>query len=202
MISTLRVCCFAMALALSSPIVKASDFATYDLSQWSVESLRSAADAGDVKAQFTLGDLYDFGRIGVLQDPSLAFFWYKKAADANYPIAKSRVADFYLQGKGVPKNPEQGIYWLEQAATDGIASSQYQLCQNYQYGWNLRVDLVQAYAWCFTAAANTPSNQFNETYLDMMKDSLASIKSGLSQDDFERARTLGIQYYDEYKFKH
>lgn len=201
MISSLRSYCIALTIALGAPNSMAADAATYDLSVSNIALLRNAAEAGDVKAQFTLGDIYDFGRMGALQDPALAFFWYKKAAEANYPIAKSMVAGLYLRGRGVSKNSKQGIYWLEQAARDGITSSQYELCQNYQFGWNLQVDLIQAYAWCFTAASKMPINKLGKFNLDRIKGSIKSIESRLNQDEFERARNLGLQYYDAYSFK-
>jgi uncharacterized caspase-like protein len=74
------------------------------------------ADAGDEKAQYYLGRIYDNG-LGRAPDPTLAAVWYKKAADKGNTAALTALAGLYEKGgiDGGP-NPSKALDLYRQAA--------------------------------------------------------------------------------------
>lgn len=57
--------------------------------QAGLEEIRAAAEQGDVKRQFELGELYEFG-FGMQQSRVPALAWYIVAADAGHTVAAQR----------------------------------------------------------------------------------------------------------------
>jgi TPR repeat protein len=57
------------------------------------------AQAGDARAQFWLGAMYDLGR-GVPQDHAMAASWYRYAAEQGLPNAQHNLAHMYEMGHG------------------------------------------------------------------------------------------------------
>lgn len=57
--------------------------------QAGLEEIRAAAERGDVKRQFELGELYEFG-FGMQQSRVPALAWYIVAADAGHTVAAQR----------------------------------------------------------------------------------------------------------------
>lgn len=64
-----------------------------------------------------------------MQDFDKAFALYKSMANDGDPEAQYRLANFYLQGIAVAKNPKQAQSWLEKAAAQGLPEAQYALAQ-------------------------------------------------------------------------
>ena len=56
------------------------------------EKLRTAAEQGDINAQFNLGNLYFNGNTGIPQDYAKAIEWFGKAAAQGHTEAKDRLA--------------------------------------------------------------------------------------------------------------
>ena len=54
-----------------------------------LEDIRAAAERGDAKRQFELGELYEFG-FGMQQNRVPALAWYIVAADAGHTVAAQR----------------------------------------------------------------------------------------------------------------
>lgn len=57
--------------------------------QAGLEEIRAAAERGDAKRQFELGELYEFG-FGMQQSRVPALAWYIVAADAGHTVAAQR----------------------------------------------------------------------------------------------------------------
>ena len=74
-------------------------------------SLRNRAEAGDVKAQFELGFLYEYGVSGTPRDPAEALKWYRKAAERGDVGAKQSIAGMYFDGIGVTKDYGEAARW-------------------------------------------------------------------------------------------
>jgi TPR repeat protein len=55
-----------------------------------LDDLRAKADAGDSKAQFSLGEMYSNGK-GVTQNFDEAIKWYRKAADQGDAYAQLKL---------------------------------------------------------------------------------------------------------------
>lgn len=77
-----------------------------------------AASQGDVKAENSIGFMYDNG-IGVRQDYVAAMRWYRRAADHRYAVAQYNVGLHYDSGLGVPRNLCDAQLWMRRAAAAG-----------------------------------------------------------------------------------
>lgn len=56
-----------------------------------------------------------------------AVTFFKKAAKWGHPGAQFELGDFYLTGKGLPKNETKGVKWLKQSAENGHKEAQRKL---------------------------------------------------------------------------
>ncbi len=76
--------------------------------------------AGNSKgaAEVLLGDLHTEG-IGVSHNYSLAWDWYKRAAEEGNAEGQYKLATLYVQSLGVPLNPKKARRWLLMAAEQG-----------------------------------------------------------------------------------
>lgn len=52
-----------------------------------ITAYKIAAKIGDASAQYSLGNAYYFGE-GVSKDSTQAVYWFRKAAEQGFPIAK------------------------------------------------------------------------------------------------------------------
>lgn len=111
--------------------------------------LESAAEAGDVAAQFQLANLYLSGAFGS-SDPDKALQWYRKSAEGGYTEANIRLAELYIQGLGGRQDFDEAIKWLQEPAKKGEVTAQTTL------GWALimgQQDYAGAAKWYESAAA-------------------------------------------------
>ncbi len=70
------------------------------------------------RAQLRLGDIYAEG-IDVTQRFETAARYYRLAAKQNLKEAGVKLAKLFLEGRGVPEDREEAIYWLEKARQAG-----------------------------------------------------------------------------------
>ena len=120
-------------------------------SQNNLEILKSAAEEGNVEAQFKLGRCYYYGE-GVEQDKAEAVKWYRKAAEQGNADAQSSLAFCYALGEGVPKDRNEYRKWLRKAAEQEKIESQEDLAADY---WlNDPRDIAEAIKWWRKAAEN------------------------------------------------
>lgn len=81
---------------------------------------KKAAEQGDAKGQYHLGQMYTEGKAGLKESEKDASVWYKKSADQGYAPAQYYLAILYMAGiDGIEKNPEQAISLLQKAAKQG-----------------------------------------------------------------------------------
>lgn len=76
----------------------------------------------------------------------------RKAAAKGDPIAQYTVAIRYIDGQGVPADPETGAEWLERAARAGLAPAQYRLGTMYERGTGVAANIDTARSWYLAAA--------------------------------------------------
>ncbi len=122
------------AAALSTPALadfeagwgayQQGDFATA-LAVW-----RPLAEAGDARAQFNLGVMFDQGR-GVARDRESAIRWWRKASEQGMTRAMHNLANIYIAGDGAAQDYEEALKWLRLAAEMGLAGSLYTLGMMY-----------------------------------------------------------------------
>jgi soluble lytic murein transglycosylase-like protein len=72
------------------------------------------AQSGSTRAQFELARRFE-GGIGTEANPSKAFDLYCKAAAKGHPVAAYQLANFYLSGKGVPRDEAMAAAWTRRA---------------------------------------------------------------------------------------
>ena len=81
-----------------------------------IRTLRKQAEAGDAKAPFNIGSMYENG-VGVRQDYAEAAKWYRKAAEQG-DVDTARILGLaYYLGKWVPQDLVQSYFWFSVAAS-------------------------------------------------------------------------------------
>lgn len=106
------------------------------------------AEAGDVLAQVELGDRYRDR-----QDWTQALPWYRRAAEQGNGFAMYRIAFFYYDGLGVPKDEGNAFRWMLRAARSGFAGAEYNVGAFYINGVGTPVNRNAAIEWLEKAAA-------------------------------------------------
>ncbi len=83
-----------------------------------VTSLAEQAEAGDVRAQYQLGVVYEEGR-GVPPNGQQAVAWYRRAALQNDVDAQLALGIVYAIGQGAERDYGKAFVWFSQAAVSG-----------------------------------------------------------------------------------
>lgn len=91
-----------------------------------IELYELAADQGDLRALFSLAQIYEAGT-NAPQDPERALSLYRRAAAAGSTDAMINLAVTMLEGTRVPHDPEGAIALLERAAAEGSGTATYNL---------------------------------------------------------------------------
>lgn len=110
----------------------------------------SLANAGNVRAQYQLGDMYEFG-YGVPKDPAEAITWFRKAADQGLAVAQARLGEIYFAGNESVQDFKAAREWLQKAANQKNAVAQRRLGQMEESGLGGPENVVRAYALYETA---------------------------------------------------
>ena len=66
------------------------------------------AAQGDPRAQFNIGNMFDFGK-GVTEDNVQAVYWYKKSAEKGNASAQYALGWMYENGEGLKKDYRQAF---------------------------------------------------------------------------------------------
>ncbi|GAB2711108.1 tetratricopeptide repeat protein [Halomonas garicola] len=79
-----------------------------------------AAHAGDLKAQYQVARIYEYGCAQYPRRDEYAVTWYARAAKAGHYLAAERLMQAYREGDlGLAVDPEQAQYW-QQLAEDSL----------------------------------------------------------------------------------
>jgi len=100
--------------------------------------LKSVADSGHAPSSFIIGQIHNSG-YWVPQDPVVAFAPLKSAAQAMLPEAQLVLANNYVAMRGVDVEAQKegvvmGIYWLEKAVKNLLATPEQQAQAHYHLG--------------------------------------------------------------------
>lgn len=87
-----------------------ADYTTKALMVW-----LPSANAGDMEAQYYVGEIYQRG-LDVAPKYSRAAEWFRKAAEQGYAKAQMNLAYLYEKGLGVKKDPQQALLWYRKAS--------------------------------------------------------------------------------------
>src|SRR5215470_6490204 len=89
-----------------------------DSNTWGATCSRKAADQGDARAQFGLGQMYALGR-GVRQSDAEAVSWFRKGAENGSSGAQWLLGNEYFRGQGVSQNLVKAYMWANLAVVNG-----------------------------------------------------------------------------------
>ena len=115
-----------------------------------VRWFRMAADQGDARAQYQLGDIY----AGI--DPNQAVPWLTKAAEQGLNIAQVTLGADYENGWGVGQDYAQAAAWYRRSADQGNINAQLSLGMMLSEGRGVPKDPVAAYMWLSLAHKADP----------------------------------------------
>ena len=108
------------------------------------DEFKQAAEGGDARAQFYLGEAFNKGR-GVIQDYADAVIWYRKAADQNNADAQETLCTMYFFGQGaVTQDYGEAAKVCSGAGKQGRVYPAYLGGYMYEFGKGVAVDLAQA----------------------------------------------------------
>jgi uncharacterized protein len=117
-----------------------------------IRNLMSRAGAGDVDAQYRLGEAYRLGS-GIEKDIPQAFKWYGRATKQGHNGARYKLGLIYETGVGIKKNMARAIQWYRLAATVGhLPQAQFTMGLLYFHGRGVQQDYVEAFNWYEKAA--------------------------------------------------
>ncbi len=143
----MRVVGFILLLALTANL-PADDFL----------ALRKQAAAGEVEAQYQLGELLYEAR-GVARDLDAARRWATRAADQGHARAQYRLASMQLLGEAGPRDAQMGLALFKKClpalieeAENGLADSQGKLGILFARGVGVKQDIDAAAQWFSKAA--------------------------------------------------
>ncbi|MBF0622713.1 MAG: tetratricopeptide repeat protein [Magnetococcales bacterium] len=113
---------------------------------------QKAAEAGNVDAQFALGDAYA-NATATPDNHKAALKWLRKSAEQGHPGAQSALGMMYYMGFGVAEDNEQAASWFEKAAKQGNTSAQKYLGMLYSRGQGVKKNMPTALRLLSQAAA-------------------------------------------------
>ncbi len=148
-----------LALIVVTGIVMWQDAQNFPLglSASDIDSLRQAAEQGDVKSQYNLGAAYATGE-GVPEDDREAVKWFRMAAEQGDPEAQGNLGFMYANGMGVPEDNREAVKRYRMAAEQGNAIAQFNLGAAYANGTGVPKDDREAAKWYRMAAEQGLAN--------------------------------------------
>ena len=105
---------------LAADFKKGLDAAKKGNFETALKEWRPLAEQGDSYAQYNLGLMYDYGE-GVIEDYTLAVYWYRQAAEQSHAKGQYSIGYMYASGRGIAKDDTQAVYWFRKAAEQGDA---------------------------------------------------------------------------------
>lgn len=94
---------------------------------------RQSAELGYPRAEFFLGNMYEFGE-GAPQDWATARDWYERAAQKGEVNSQMNLARILQTGRGGFKDVEAAAFWYLQAATNGDEQAATNLAMMHLHG--------------------------------------------------------------------
>jgi hypothetical protein len=146
------------------------------------EWYEKAAAAQNPDALYALGLMYETGKLGG-RDLKMAMDYYRKAvaAGAQYD-AEYAIGRMILRGRGVHRDPTEGVKWLKTAAHHNQPAAQYMLGAAYEAGWGLPPDPQEAYYW-YRRADDGDSVQLEEQdFAFQPRIAIAALRRALSAE--------------------
>jgi TPR repeat protein len=131
------------------------------------EWLKKAAEAKEYSAYLALGDYEE----NIKKNLSAALSQYERGKDAGQIDCILRAADFYIEGKGIEKDPSRGRSLLEKAAESGSPQACFRIAVDALSGD--KPDLLRGYKYLLAAANGNLVEAQNEIGLLYLSGKLA-----------------------------
>ncbi len=138
--------------AFSADFQKGLDAYDKEDYETALNELTPLAEQGNVRAQFFLGFMYNYGK-GVPQDYKTAVKWYMLAANNGDADAQHSLGWMYDSGQGIAQNFKFAAKWYVRAAEQGHKKAQFNLASMYNRGNGVPQDFVLAYMWWSVSAS-------------------------------------------------
>jgi len=152
--------------------VKAEMSLSKKLKMWKVK-----AKKGDPESQYNLGAYYETQRKDYLN----AQKWYRVAATkGRHAGSQYKLAQLYMNGRGVENNLPMTMKWFRLSAAQGDARGQYFLGVAQRDGWERKNDYIEAYKWFWLANKNAELVRSEDPRFDP-EDALAELDAVMSQ---------------------
>lgn len=149
------------------------------------------AKKGDPDAQYALGLYYEKDRVDYLN----AQKWFRVAATkGQHGGAQYKLAQLYLNGRGVENNLPNAMKWFRLSAEKGDARGQYFLGVAKRDGWEEKPDFIEAYKWFLLANKNPSLVSGEEERFDTAK-ALAEMDRKMSKFDREEAQKRADKWH-------
>lgn len=147
-------------------------------------AIEARAAAGDPKAMFDLGRLYDIPeKRGIGLDPARARAWYERSAEAGFAWAQFALGNMLEKAEGGARNDTGARRWYEAAAQQGIAEAQMHLGNLLRAGRGGPADGAAAAEWYGRAASQ--GHELAATNLALMH-----LEGSALRPDLQEARRL------------
>jgi TPR repeat protein len=144
------------------------------------------AAAGDKDAEFTLGNLYNWGS-GHKSDMKKAVFWYRKAAEQGLVDAQNELGLEFGLGYSVPEDQAESFKWYSQSAAQNDTTGLYNLALFYDSGVYVERNYDKAVA-LLRRAANL-GDKHSKDYLEHSMASGPRIPAGPAHQQIVSCRT-------------
>jgi hypothetical protein len=150
------------------------------------EWYEKSAAQNNADALYALGLLCEAGKVGP-RDLALALVYYHKAADTGAQAdAEYALGRMILRGRGVARDPKEGIKWLKKAAQHRQPAAQYMLGASYEAGWGVSPDPVEALYW-YSRSLDGDSVELQEQDMAFQpKIAIESLRRRLYPDEIQR----------------
>lgn len=128
-----------------------------------------ATENNNPAAQYILGLVYYFGRLGRQKNYKDAIRLIKQSAMAGLPFAQRVFGQLYQQGNIITDNRNrEAIRWFRRAASNGDIAALGILGKCFEIGKGVELDLLKALAY-YAKAAETNSPYLYNAYIDQAR---------------------------------
>jgi len=158
-----------------------------------MQGLLAKAEAGDVSAQYAVGNAYHLG-LGLPKSLPLAMRWYLKAAAHGHVDAQVNLGIVFINDLGEAggsRNPAQARYWFKRAAELGDAPSMAYLARIYLEGDGVPPNPARACDWLQRAGEAGHVDAFNELGVLLDSGRLGAPDPAGAAAAYERGARLG-----------
>jgi TPR repeat protein len=122
-----------------------------ELNKEAAECYMPAANAGDPKAQYHIGNLYLNASGGADKDIYVEKM-FRKSAEQGYPEGQMGLGDLYALGIAVPKSEQEALKWYTKAGEQDLEAAQLRLGNWYNEGTGTQKNEETSLKWYKRAA--------------------------------------------------